>query len=459
MRTTRSPVPVTLAGIMAVFFVLSLLMIRQGHPVWWDEAVYYGMGKWIWSGGASGLWESSRPLVLPFLLGGLWSATGHLSLLVAKVLMASTAVVVILFTYLIARERFDTWTAILAALLLAFTATFMLSSTMLLTGMPSLLFFLLGIWLWLRGRPFLAGMAFSLCFLTRFFMLLPLALFGLAVLLRKGHDAEHGLAKRIPLMSAGFALLLLPFLVLNTVLYDNPLHPFVVQYFLSAESGLPYAEPWYFYPLQLIRENPLFLTILALPFLAGTRAKSEGLLLAAVVGLGLVFFHSLVPHKEMRLILAALPFLAMLAAHGMIRLWGKKDSTVMKSIILIVAAFWAGTTAQLLLSQATAVQALPESQLFFQERLEQTTGSIWISDPRHALYSDKRIEGLLYYPETPGAHPETVFIDWCDLEGNTRDYSAMLRPRLDKIQEQMEKKASFESEGCLLEIYRGSLTS
>ena len=37
--------------------------------IWWDSAVYLGMGKHIYSLGEVGLWESSRPLIWPLILG------------------------------------------------------------------------------------------------------------------------------------------------------------------------------------------------------------------------------------------------------------------------------------------------------------------------------------------------------------------------------------------------------
>src|SRR3989338_5811597 len=39
------------------------------HDLGWDESVYLGMGKYIYSSGEIGLWEEIRPPLLPLFLG------------------------------------------------------------------------------------------------------------------------------------------------------------------------------------------------------------------------------------------------------------------------------------------------------------------------------------------------------------------------------------------------------
>jgi len=56
-----------------IFFIISkILFLLYENNVWWDAAVYIGMGKYIFSLGDAGFWEASRPIVWPIILGFLW---------------------------------------------------------------------------------------------------------------------------------------------------------------------------------------------------------------------------------------------------------------------------------------------------------------------------------------------------------------------------------------------------
>ena len=59
-------------GIIAIissFILVNILFLSSYNDVWWDSSVYIGMGKYIYSFGKSGLWEESRPLIFPLILG------------------------------------------------------------------------------------------------------------------------------------------------------------------------------------------------------------------------------------------------------------------------------------------------------------------------------------------------------------------------------------------------------
>jgi hypothetical protein len=52
-------------------YVLVLFNFVQPE-VTWDESVYVGLGKYLYSNGASGIYEPFRPILLPLVLGALW---------------------------------------------------------------------------------------------------------------------------------------------------------------------------------------------------------------------------------------------------------------------------------------------------------------------------------------------------------------------------------------------------
>ena len=58
--------------IFLLFIVVKIFSLFVSHDIWWDSSVYLGIGKYIYSSGEAGLWEPSRPLVWPLMLGFFW---------------------------------------------------------------------------------------------------------------------------------------------------------------------------------------------------------------------------------------------------------------------------------------------------------------------------------------------------------------------------------------------------
>ena len=153
--------------ILLLFFVINLLTIPNYTIVWWDSAVYIGMGKYIYSFGNSGFWEASRPLVWPLLLGFFWKV-GLNAVFFGRLLELLFAAGCILLTYLIGKQIFNRKTGILSALFLAFSPTFYFFSTISLSEIPSLFFALISIYFFINKKYFLTGLFSGLAFMTRF---------------------------------------------------------------------------------------------------------------------------------------------------------------------------------------------------------------------------------------------------------------------------------------------------
>ena len=58
--------------VIGVTVLVRIFYLSLQYPLWWDSQVYVAMGKYIFSHGQLGFWESFRPLVHPLLLGALW---------------------------------------------------------------------------------------------------------------------------------------------------------------------------------------------------------------------------------------------------------------------------------------------------------------------------------------------------------------------------------------------------
>jgi len=146
----------------AIFFVIIFFLffsILYWTPLDWDSAVYIGMGKYIFSFGDSGLWEASRPLLWPIILGLIWKI-GLNPVIFGKAISLLFAIGCIFMTYLLGKEVFDENTGLLAAIFIAFTPAFFLAGSQIMTEIPSAFFALTGVYLFIRKRYAYSGILF-----------------------------------------------------------------------------------------------------------------------------------------------------------------------------------------------------------------------------------------------------------------------------------------------------------
>ena len=104
--------------------------------------------------------------------------------------------------------------------------------------------------------------------------------------------------------------------------------------------------------------------------------------------------YNLIAHKEMRLLIPALPFLFILAGYGLVCFAGlfKKNKTPVLSLLLL--AFFVLNTANL------GFDGYEDSLDIFYDYIgnEEISNGLWISNPAFIAYSDEKAEELIYYP-------------------------------------------------------------
>jgi len=132
--------------ILALAIVLRLVFAFTYHEVWWDSGVYIGMGKFLFSYGANGLWEHIRPPLLPLALGILWWI-GLDPLLFGRLLEIAFFGGIVGLTFLLAKEWFGEKEAIWSSLIVALSPIFFYLSFHPYTEIPSVFFILLSLWL------------------------------------------------------------------------------------------------------------------------------------------------------------------------------------------------------------------------------------------------------------------------------------------------------------------------
>jgi predicted membrane-bound dolichyl-phosphate-mannose-protein mannosyltransferase len=156
--------------IFLLFLIVKVFSLFVAHDIWWDSSVYIGMGKYIYSFGEIGLWEISRPIVWPLILGFFWK-TGLDYVLFGKILVVLFSLGTLLLTYLIAGRLFNKKIALLASVFLSLSSTFFVFGNVLHTEIPSAFFVLLGFWFFIRKEYNFSGLFFGLAFMTRFFQI------------------------------------------------------------------------------------------------------------------------------------------------------------------------------------------------------------------------------------------------------------------------------------------------
>jgi 4-amino-4-deoxy-L-arabinose transferase-like glycosyltransferase len=258
------------------------------HDIWWDSAVYVGMGKYIYSFGESGLWEESRPLVWPLILGFIWKI-GLNYVLFGKLLMVFFSSGILMLTYLVAHELFNKKIAIIAALFLSLSSTFFLFGNILHSEIPSTFFVLLGFYLFIKKKYNFSGLFLGIAFMTRFFQIfafIPLVLLLFYLFVKKKESY-----KVLFYFIMFFLIPIIPYLILNYSLYNNIFYPFLLQSWMSKYTGWVFSQPFDFYFIGLVKENILVLfSVLALIFISKEPSLNK-------IALVLMFLFVFVPYN------------------------------------------------------------------------------------------------------------------------------------------------------------------
>jgi len=209
--------------IVFVFFIVKIYSLSVEHDIWWDGSVYLGMGKYIYSSGSVGLWEESRPLIWPLMLGFFWKL-GLDYILFGKLMVILFSVGILFLTYLIALKLFDEKIALVSIIFLSLSQTFFLFNNIIQTEIPSTFFALLGFYFFIEKRYNFSGLLLGIAFMTRFFSLL--FFIPLLLILFYSVTKKIGKIRNIVNFSLFFSVPVIPYLIFNHFMYNNIFHPF-----------------------------------------------------------------------------------------------------------------------------------------------------------------------------------------------------------------------------------------
>ena len=402
--------------IFLLFLIIKIFSLFAGHDIWWDSSVYVGMSKYIYSFGNVGLWEPSRPIIWPLILGFFWKLSLDY-IFFGKLLVILFSLGILILTYIIAHELFNRKIAVVAALFLSLSQAFFVFGNVLHSEIPSTFFVLLGFYFFIKKTYNFSGLLLGIAFMTRFFQIF--AFISLFLLLSYLIMKKKGSFSILFYFSLFFLIPIIPYLILNYFLYGNIFYPFLLQSWMSKYTGWIFSQPFYFYFVALIKENALVLfSVLALIFIF-KKSNFEKVSLA-VLFLFVFIPYNHVAHKEMRLLITALPFLYILASYGIFYFidFFKKSQSLILSLLLIIFL--------ILTIPKLEFDKYEDNLDVFYDYIDngKISDGLWISNPAFIAYSDAKAEPV-YYPLYNSEKIDTliddidnakhVLIDSCDL--------------------------------------------
>ena len=376
--------------LLAVSFIIRAISLFTQHDLWWDSSVYIGMGKYIFSLGDIGLWEASRPLVWPVILGFFWKI-GLDPVFFGKIISSFFSLASIILLYIIILKIFNKKIAVFAALFFSFSQTFLYFNNILFSDIPSTFFLLLGIYFLFENKHIPSGLFLGIAFMARFFqifLIVPAIIFYLFLFYKKKISFKESL-----IFLGALAIPAILFFILNFIIYKNPFYPFILQIYMTKNTGWVFHQPFGFYFANIIKENFFAVfSILGAIFIIKQREYKAWLVLALFLFPFVLYLSE--QHKEMRLLIPILPFLYTVAAVGLVRSaeYLKKYKNVALSLVVVL---WLLQTTPLLQFDKYDDQLDP-----FYDYINSTKISkgIWISNPSFIVFSEKKADELVYYP-------------------------------------------------------------
>ncbi|MBI4981095.1 glycosyltransferase family 39 protein [Candidatus Woesearchaeota archaeon] len=453
--------------ILAVAFLLRVLYLILNYPLWWDAHVYLGMGKFLFSGGKIGMWEPFRPLIHPLLLGIAWKM-GLNTIIMGKLLDLLFSLASVYLLYKIAEKAYSKTAAIISSIIFALSPVFIMFTGLLLTEPLAILFGLIGIYFLVKETSaknyFWGGLFLGLSFLTKFPQGILLAAVAISLLLTKTRPEEQlhsSLLKKLSLLfylSFGFLIPVMPYLILNYILYQDIFLPFTSGSWIITTATWAYNSEWWYYLYWFFVKNPLYLLFFPALYLFYQKKEwhspQKSIIIWAAL-LILAYFWYL-PRKEVRYVVLALPFLSLMIGSFINYLYElNREKKIIKP-----KAFWIAFTIVLLLP-------LPSNLYFerpptFEKEIRKIvvehniTGMVLTSDPAFVSFLDNPIitlDGMEFaptiYARERGRY-KLLFLGDCDLGCPPQDKACYIHKKqfLEQIIQENNPEFTSQYKNC-----------
>lgn len=297
--------------------IIQSFIVSQSPLTGWDESVYVGIGKYIYSGGESGLYESFRPMLLPLFLGFLWKI-GLDPVMFGKLLILIFSIANLFLFYKISTFYLSNKESLVATFFLGITSVYFLYSIKIMTGIVALTFVLLGYHYYLRDNYRFFGLFMGLAFITRF----PSGLFFFLLLfplLFRGQPS-----KRLTQSIFFFFVGILPQLLINLSFGYGAVQPFIDA--VAHQGNAVFDENAFFYFIELFKQNIFLLFYIPGVYLLYKQKRGDLFLLSTIP----LLYFTLIINKQIRFAILFLPFIILAAMTGFSRLMylHKRENTV-----------------------------------------------------------------------------------------------------------------------------------
>ena len=448
----KSNTKLALCTTLILFFVAQIVIISNNTALFWDESVYIGMGKFIFSGGSSGLWEPIRPLFIPLIAGAFWTA-GLNPVIYGRLLASALSVGSILLTFLIAKKIFGKTEAIISAALLATAPLFFGFASFFLTDISSTFFALLALYFFIshpksQKHLFFSGMLLGIAFLTRFpqiIVLLSLLLF-LIFENRVNKTNSKETLKRALSIILGFVVVSSPYFVFNHSSYGTSIGPLInAQITVTQESARSYGGDYAYYFKHPAEQNFLpILWIIGISLFLIKKSFDPPKYPVILASLLFISYITFVPHKELRYILIAMPLMAIIAAYPLatllkrVRIDFKPIAAILAAYLIIIAYVHVGYVNSFFeqTNKISAERDMADRILSFENN-----APVYASTPLIAAYIDNPIIVNYYTPESfaeqsvASGKNEYIAIATCAFPCSQGDYVCEKRNRdmLDRV--------------------------
>ena len=302
--------------LIAVSLAAKFALIPFNQGMWWDEAVYLGLGKGILEGRYS-MWpgttiESFRPLLFPVMISPISSSP-----IAVRFLVAAISALSVYLVYRLSVNVFGKRAALWAAFFMSTAYHFVFFSTKALSEMLFIFVFalsLLSMARWSgsgdRKHIVIAGILAGMLFVTRYLstlIIMSYVIFLLYILMkRRGREVMIQFA----LFMVFLIMALLPWMLINLANYGDPVAGFSVNYLVYASSsesdimpllaglGTAFGVVW-------------LVMVPGVAFLLRNPKKNAGIkLLLSLLFLLPFVFYFISPHREPRYFLSFSPVYA-----------------------------------------------------------------------------------------------------------------------------------------------------
>lgn len=399
----RSKIFIIFVLFFLVYAVFSIVF-SQYKDIWWDAAAYIGIGKFIFSGGQSGLIEPMKPMFLPLFLG-IFYKLGLNIVIFGKLLIFILSLVSLAFVYLIGREFFDEKKAFVASLILFANSLFFVFTFRIYSEMLSICFILGAIFFMIkfarvRNNWFivLSALFCAMAFMSKYPNILLVVILNMFLLYC--HNKKR-ITKEIILFNLSFIIFILPFFILGYSIGGGPLYLWnVSQEYFKAYLGhlygiraFPGIPKTFFETTNLIYFKTIFyLFNVLIPFifigmwkiLRERKERIEKIMLLILPAILLFLFYEIVYLKQDRYILLIFPFLSLFAAYGLfeIRSW-KRVFVIVIYVIISLAIIVSALSA--------SVSEMSYWKFYSEPPINLSCEKVATSDPRSVLYYDNII--------------------------------------------------------------------